>query len=344
MSERLRIVHLVVSDKFAGVERYICTAARYQAESGHQVAVIGGRQDRMSEELQGAPVLIRPADTLAQAWAALRRLPRVDVVHAHMTAGELVAAVALPRRARLVVTRHFAQHRGSGFAGRMAGRLIARRTAEQIAISDFVAAKIEPGRTTVISPGVPDRPERPGRSRQQMVLVAQRLEVEKRTDTALRLWAASGLGDRGWKLHLAGGGAERKSLEVLADQLGIGGSCTFLGPRSDVPVLLESAAIVLAPRHDEPYGLSVVEAMAAGAPVVAGAGGGHDETVGRSGQAVLLSPDAVEQGGRRLAELADDQPRRDRYGESLRDIQRQYFSADRQSQRIVDLYHQVVNR
>ncbi len=343
MSDQLTIVHVVVSDKFAGVERYICTIAEQQVFAGHRVAVIGGDQDRMAHEMSGLPLLRRRGDNLVQAASALTKLSGSDIVHAHMTAGELVAAATLPRSGRLVVTRHFAQFRGSSTAGRAAGKFIAARTAAQIAISDFVAARVESGNTVVIRPGVPDRPDRrPPDEGNRVVLMVQRLEREKQTEVALELWAASGLAERGWQLHLAGDGAERTALERRAGELGIAQSCRFLGFRSDVPELLASAAIVLAPRHDEPYGLSVVEAMAAGTPVFAGAGGGHDETVGKSPYAALFPAGDPVSAGILLAELADDPARLERYGHSLQAIQRRYMSGSHQARKVVELYRTVI--
>ncbi|WP_258934087.1 glycosyltransferase [Nesterenkonia pannonica] len=78
-----------------------------------------------------------------------------DVVHAHMTAAECAAAAAsyCPTRGTpLVVTRHFAGPRGSSRLGGLAAKLIVRRSDAQIAISGYVADRVE-GASTVIFPG-----------------------------------------------------------------------------------------------------------------------------------------------------------------------------------------------
>lgn len=335
------VVHVVCTDAFAGVERYVTTLARTQDARGLRVRVLGGAADRMPAELAGSGVAWAPAPTPWRAATALRAHRGTRLVHAHMTAAEL-AAVAVGR-APVVATRHFADRRGSSPVGRAIGRYVTPRLAAQVAISAFVAARVE-GPSTVVHPGVPvvPHPTPPAGARLPVVLMAQRLEAEKRTDLGLRMWAASGLADDGWELLVAGTGALRPGLEELAADLGITASCRFLGPRSDVDALLSTAAIFLAPRPDEPYGLSVVEAMAHGTPVVAGRGGGHDETVGAADGAVLVPADDPAAAGAALALLARDRERRAAYGAELRAVQAELFGLDTHADAIDAVYRSVL--
>jgi glycosyltransferase involved in cell wall biosynthesis len=340
------VVHVVCTDAFAGVERYVTTLARTQDARGLRVHVLGGSADRMPAELAGSGVRWAAAPTPLRAAAALRKLD-TRLVHAHMTAAELAAVVAA--RAPVVATRHFAAQRGSSAVGAAVGRFLTPRLAAQVAISRFVAERVE-GPSTVVHPGVPSVARAAGdeggagaaTARRPVVLMAQRLEAEKRTDVALRMWAASGLADDGWELHLAGDGALRPELEALAADLGVAGSVRFLGVRSDMDLLLSRASIFFAPRGDEPYGLSVVEAMAHGTPVVAGRGGGHDETVGAADGAVLVPPDDVPAAGAALARLARDPGRRAAYGEELRALQQRRFGLEQHADGIAAVYRAVL--
>lgn len=330
------VVHVVCTEQFAGVERYVSTLARLQDQRGARVLVIGGDPARMPTELAGTDVGWQGAGTWRQAARALRDL-RPGVVHAHMTAAELAAV--LSARAPVVATRHFAERRGSSLPARAVGRYLTSRIAAQVSISSFVADRVE-GRSVVAHPGVPSAPVTT-RDRQPVVLIAQRLESEKRTDLGLRIWAASGLGSRGWQLHIAGTGALRPDLETLARRLGVGDSVRFLGARCDVDSLLDTVGILFAPRPDEPYGLSVVEAMAHGVPVVAGAGGGHSETVGSVPGAVLVPADDPGTAGRMLAELAADPARRQRYGDDLRAAQQERFDLPGHADAVAAVYAEV---
>jgi len=89
---------------------------------------------------------------------------------------------------------------------------------------------------------------------------------------------------------LAGEGPEREPLEALAAQLGIADRVRFLGRRDDVPELLAACDAFALPSLYEGSSLAVLEAMAAGIPIVSSAIGGTEELIedGRSG--LLVAP------------------------------------------------------
>jgi glycosyltransferase involved in cell wall biosynthesis len=117
----------------------------------------------------------------------------------------------------------------------------------------------------------------------------QRLEAEKDTITALEAWKSSGLATDGWSLRVVGEGSLRAQLESWVEAERVEG-VTFVGWTADVAAELAGAGMLLASAPAEPLGLSVIEAMAAGVPVVASAGGGHLETAGLIEGAPLYRP------------------------------------------------------
>jgi glycosyltransferase involved in cell wall biosynthesis len=174
------------------------------------------------------------------------------------------------------------------------------------------------------------------------VLVAQRLEAEKRTDLAIEAFAVSGLADRGWRLEIAGDGAERTALEWLARTLGIDGATTFLGARGDVDTLMARAGLLVAPCPVEGLGLSVLEAMAGGLPVVASAAGGHRETLDGIDPFTLYPALDADAAGRSLAALAADTARRDACAAAGRAAQRERFTPAAQLAATDDVYRTVL--
>jgi len=332
----LRITHVVVTDAFAGVERYVCQVANGLSARGHQVDVVGGAPDRMRAELDHT-VVHRPAGTVPDAVRALVAVRGTDLVHAHMTAAEAGAFLARPvDRAPIVATRHFAEERGSDPVRAALARVTARPVAADIAISGFVADTVR-GPTTLIPNGVAGRPQAPLDGRR--VLMLQRLDVEKAPEVGLRAFAASGLAGDGWELVVAGAGVLRPDLERLAAALGCGDVVTFAGLVADTDTLLASSTVLLAPAPAEPFGLSVVEAMSHGLPVVAAAGGAHVETVGRAG--VLFPPGDAAAAGRALADLAADRERLRSVGTALRDRQQERYSLALHLDRLESLYRAV---
>ena len=332
----LRIVHVVVTDAFAGVERYICQVANGLAARGHRIEIVGGDPARMTAELDRS-VVHHPAASLAGAALALAGTRGANIVHAHMTSAEAAAYLAHPvDRAPVVATRHFAAVRGSSAVSRVLARVIVRPIVAEIAISEFVARSVGMP-TTVIPSAVADRPQADLEARR--VVMLQRLEAEKAPDVGLRAWARSGLADRGWQLVVAGEGALRPALERLADELGCAASVTFLGLVSDTDGLLASSSILLAPTPAEGFGLAVAEAMSHGLAVVAAGSGAQVETVADAG--LLFPPGDVEVAARELVRLADDPVLRTSVGHALRARQQERYSLPRHVERLEALYATV---
>ena len=308
------VAHVVRSNSFAGVERYITETAAELSRRGWSVTVIGGDQRRMTAGLP-AGVNHRPGATVAQVSRALAALGRCDIVHAHMTAAELPAALLKWRyQGRLFVTRHFATARGRSPLGKLARPIIGRQVDTQIAISRFVADSLgEP--STVIYNGV--RPAAgPQSARSNTVILLQRLEVEKDAPTALRAWSESRLAAEGWRLVIYGRGTQERALRDLTGQLCIAESVHFGGFLDDTRAALSRAAVMVAPAPAEPFGLAVVEAMAEGTPVIAAGGGGHLETVGS--EQVFFTPGDASGCAELLGRLAHSPELRQTLGDRMR--------------------------
>lgn len=336
----MRVVHVVVTDAFAGTEKYVADVARRTAERGHDVLVLGGDPAVMPDAV--APAAWRPAGRVLSACSALVEAPRPDVVHAHLTAAETAAFLAFPRcRAAVVSTRHIAAHRGSSVPARLLSRALNRFLSVQIAISQHVAASLERLPDVVLPSGVPSR-DVPYDESSRVVLVVQRLEAEKDAATALRAWAASGLDDAGWELHLAGDGKLRAGLEGLAAELGLE-RVRFLGMVHNVSERLAASAIFLATSRREGLGLAVLEAMAAGRPVVATAVGGHLETLPAQYPGLFPVGDGPA-AGRILHDLSLDPQRRRALGEELRARQRLNFEIEQHVDHLIDVYKEAALR
>lgn len=81
-------------------------------------------------------------------------------------------------------------------------------------------------------------------------------------------------------LLLVGEGEEKAAVQALVAELGLKGAVRFLGQRSDVPALMAMADLLVLPSRFEGLPLVLLEAMAAGLPVVATRAPGNDEALG----------------------------------------------------------------
>jgi glycosyltransferase involved in cell wall biosynthesis len=90
---------------------------------------------------------------------------------------------------------------------------------------------------------------------------------------------------------LVGDGPFRKEWEELAQQLGLGSRTHFLGERYDIPAVLAALDVVVSASRTESLSNAILEAMAAGRPVVATRVGGNPELVRDRETGLLVTPD-----------------------------------------------------
>lgn len=116
------------------------------------------------------------------------------------------------------------------------------------------------------------------------------------------------------KVLLVGDGPSRPNLESLAKQYHLAGQVFFLGSRSDVPELLNAMDIFVLPSLSEGLSNSILEAMAAGVPVIASDVGGNSELVLRNETGFLFPPQDKAMLAQRILQLAIDPEKRRRMG------------------------------
>lgn len=342
----LQILHAISSAQFAGVEQFVRRLAIRQAQDGHSVTVLGGPAEDMAGPLAQAGVAWGPAPSTAALFTAVRRpMSASDVVNTHMTAADVAVVLARTVSAvnpAIVSTRHFAQPRGS-FGPGITYRVIDRQIDAEVSISRAVAAMVEVP-STVVYPGVEPAAPAVITNRRNLVLVAQRLQPEKETHIAIRSFAASGIARLGWTLEIAGEGPERASLETMAAQLGVARSVRFLGFRRDLPTLMADAGLLVATAPFEHFGLTVLEAMSAGLPVVAADAGGHAEMLGTLDPRSRFAPGSVSSAAAHIRSLVQDPHARELLGEAERDLQRREFTLRAQAGGTEAVYREALTR
>lgn len=339
----LRVTHLITNAEFAGTERYVVDVSTQLIERGHDVVVIGGKPESMQALL---PDGVRWHEG-ASASTALRQLVaggRRDIVHSHNAKGDFVALMGAPvSGGSRVSTRHITAPRGYSPLARRLGRVVRAALRTEIAVSRWTSDQLERPADVVLLNGVQPQPDVTAQ-RRDVVLLAQRLDPEKDTETALRAWAHSRLGERGWTLRIAGSGSEREKLDALVGSLGITASTEFTGWVPEVGELYRTSAVFFAPAPTEPCGLSILESMAQGMAVVAAASGGTLETVGTHPRAAMFPPGDAEAASVQLLRLADDPDLRSGYGDELRELQRTSFSISVHVDRLERLYRDAAER
>lgn len=141
---------------------------------------------------------------------------------------------------------------------------------------------------------------------------------------------------------LAGDGPDRSRLEAEIEALGIAERFHLLGTRQDVPRLLHHLDVYVLSSTTEGLSLSILEAMAAGLPVVATRVGGNAELVtpGETGALVPASdPQALAEA---LLEVLRAPARRKAFGAAARRQVREHFDIAVIAGRLESLYLQAL--
>ncbi len=347
-------VGFVVDDHMGrpgGVQEYVRGLRRYLEAHGHSTVVFsgsGGVPERgvipvgVSLPLRGSgsstSVPLTPASP-ARLRSLLDR-EACDLLHVmapysptlsgrllvHSTAAHVMTflvAIEPPRYLRLLALAARLQWRSLGrFQARIAISRAAAASAAVLYGGDYrlVPAGIDVERFAPVPFPAARDDEHP------TVLYVGRLEQRKGVAHLLRAAARLQRQLPGLRLEIGGDGPEHQSLQALASDLALT-SVTFHGyvPAAELPDLLRRADIFCAPAtHAESFGIVLLEAMAAGLPIVAAANAGYAEVLDAHPGNLLVPPGDERALAGALAAFAQSRPYRHAIGGRNLAAARQY--------------------
>ena len=301
---------------------------------------------------RNAGLAFKALQRVASALAQYRRF----ALHVHVESGPAFwrdAALATPAlAARCPVILHL---HGAGFEAsydradaplRAAMRFFLERAACVIAPSESLRTWVrgitrkEAHVVYLPNPVAFDPPSSAARS--NLVLFLGRLEQEKGIFDLLGAVAALRPAIPDVRLVCAGDG-NRIAVARYAERLGIADAVKFtgwVGP-SGKRALLESAAVFALPTYDASLPISLVEAMAAGVPVVASAVGGIPEVVVDGVSGHLVAPGDTATLARHLRKLLLDRAYAQRLGAAARESARARFAPERALPKLEEIYASV---
>lgn len=188
----------------------------------------------------------------------------------------------------------------------------------------------------------PDASE-PGRERPPTVVHVSNFRPVKRVPWLVRAFARASEGSDA-RLVLVGDGPDLPACRALVHELGIGARVSILGERDALPELLSNADVFALSSSEESFGLSALEAMACGTPVVATRVGGVAEVVEHEQQGLLVEPDDLEGFARGLRELTRDRDRARRMGAAARERAVTRFERHKVVEQYERLYRELLAR
>jgi glycosyltransferase involved in cell wall biosynthesis len=365
VTRKLRL--LVASQPLdAGVPHHVLDLVHGLDRDRFRIVVAAPRQSVLWAALEGDPEVelhaISPCRRPAPAGdtrslAQLARLARgADVIHVHSAKagfiGRLGAALG-GRARRCVFTPHGWSFWSTDGPARRIYLELERRAARWcrtiVAVGEFErAAGLEAGigrpeQYRVVPNGIDvdrfagERRPVPGR-----VLMVGRLAAPKRQDLAVEAIMRVRRSHPEAELHLVGDGPLRRQLESRIAALGAGEAVRLLGTRSDLPDLLAGADCVLLASDYEGAPLSILEAMAAGAPIVASRVAGIPELVLEGETGLLVEPQSAAGIAGGLERVLGDRALAARLGEAGRLRARAHYSRERMVRDLTAVYDEAL--
>ena len=140
------------------------------------------------------------------------------------------------------------------------------------------------------------------------------------------------------EFQFAGDGPRRAALERLVQRRGLQERVRFLGERHDLPLLLAEADLFILPSRTEAFPNSLMEAMAAGLPVIACRVGGIPELVSHGRDGVLVPAGDPAALARAISNVLDDPTGAAAMGAAARETVRARFSLQQMVSGFVDLF------
>jgi glycosyltransferase involved in cell wall biosynthesis len=345
------------SDGFGGAEEALKLLLVGLADRGWRPSLLHGGADGLEPlvsavRARGIPDRVVPAmpeglrgATQVAALARVLRQDRPDVFHAHMTwpfacKWALAAACAARVPAVLGTTQLFVDL-GMDASRRTQAWLLSRRVDRMIAVSQDTRDRLhrEMGwplhRLTVIpnaiavdayarSAGAGDPAGIDDGSGRPVALVPARLDAQK----GHRYLLAAARQLPGVRFVCAGSGVLSESLADQARDLGVSDRVAFVGFRRDIAALLHACDLVVLPSLNEGLPLALIEAMAAGKPVVATDIGGTRELVVHEETGLLVAPRDPTALAGAIARVVQDRALAQQLGHAGRRRAREHFSAD----------------
>jgi len=305
---------------------------------------------------------MRNGRDLAGNIRLIRRLSAVDhdIVHVHHS-NPFVSAVLRRRPGRNLFTEHGGGLLAGDWRSRLVYRLFVRSYCRFIAISDAmgeIMCRCSPlvrDRLTVVHNGsdieniqcLPPHsgeglPDAFNRARYRVGIVG-RLVRQKGISTFLRAVAVVARARSDVVFPVVGDGPLRSALETEARELGIEDCVLFLGFRDDALALLKRLDVFLFTSEQEPFGLVLTEAMAAGVPIVAlNLEGAVGEILGDGEDGLIVDGVDIEALAAKVLALLDDQALRERIADSGRKKVREQFTIQKNAEAIMNLYRQCL--
>lgn len=337
----MKVLTVISSADIGGAEIHLEHVLR-NLEAIHLVVALAEGPMLERYEAAGADVFLLPTPgkmpikTLGDLEKIVE-IQRPDIIHTHTPKANLMGGMLSGRKRRIMTIhgshRQFAASRTIPAAWYRWADLWAARNAEKIIAvceadhRELLASGFPSARTIVINNGVPDYIGRLYGKPDGEILWIGRFSPEKAPETMVAAAKMLVSHPKVARIRMIGGGAD-----IYSDNPKI----TIELPRETLNDLWPNAAMLVNTSRSEGASLVILEALAAGVPVVASNAGGNPELVGRAG--IIVDGDDAALYAAAIKNLMENSELRDTFAKAARERYLERFRVETMIEKLRALY------
>ncbi|MBP6964204.1 MAG: glycosyltransferase [Armatimonadetes bacterium] len=365
-ANRITVAHLIGRLNIGGAEEQLVSLApEFDAGRFRVIVCVLQPGGTLENRLEAADVKyhsfgfrLRSAPLAVLRICSFLKRERVDVLHMHMYHAALYGRIAglLARVPVMITTDH-----GKGMWKKpwqvAFERYMVRHTALRIGVSQDVAdiirnrERVPDDKLIVVRNGVNAERFRAGEAERAsvrtelgvtehtfLVGTLARLVEPKALHVMIEAVSIASKDVPGIRLLIVGDGPLRAELDKCASDLGVRDGVIFTGARSDVPGLLAAMDVFALSSIREGLPISLLEAMAAGKPIVATRVGGIPDVIADREDGLLVEPDAPQAFADAICDLAADADLASRLGQRAAEKAESDYSVKATARKLEEIY------
>ncbi|MCP5004621.1 MAG: glycosyltransferase family 4 protein [Planctomycetes bacterium] len=363
--EKTNVLHLVEDLSIGGLERVLATIAVNLNREKYRVCVWCLREggffaNKLTDTgIEVKIVHIYTARNPANIYRLYRlfKLHRFDIIHTHAySAGTIGRICAFLTRTPVIIAHNHSTYEHHNKYHHIIERILSHITDKIICVSDMVRRfaieieRVDSGKLLTIQNGIDEVCPVPktttSRLRKELDIpvnhsvICTITHMEQHKGVIYLIKSASLLlqSKKEITFLLVGKGSLKEKLRKLCVDLGINKHVIFTGERIDIPGILSLTDIFVLPSIREGLGLSILEAMSLGKPVIATNVGGIPEIVSDGITGTLVPPGDPEALYNAMNELLGNIEKQKTLGYNGKKICNESFNSQTMVSRIEELY------